>query len=402
MSSVQALKLEVAQLRKKLEVVRRERDGAYRMVRLLQRHNSEIICAMSSVDIGNQVTASCAVDLPSTSCVVAPPSASCVVAPPSASCVVAPPSASCVDLHPTSCVGDLQSASCADYSRPASCAGVSTNAEPAACLNDDPMTDLPLPSASRQPPVLPRKIAHQNPSRVKEKGWLWFIPEQPADVIILSDSFMRAVDPKSFGRHVDLWSLSGLRTNEAIEILKHWADKKVRCEDIVICVGVNDFYRTDPSVLQEDIRKIKSVALKIGTNVTFCNVPDTLWRTQSRHTRERSMLKRQQLNSAIDAAAKDNRFIAVVDLESLFADHGCPPRNGNEWFHRDALHPNTAGTIAMESCIRQLLLGQKVRAPKDEDRVMRVTAGEFDRRRSLINSNYSRFVTPSRKRPHAD
>ena len=181
---------------------------------------------MSSVDIGNQVTASCAVDLPSTSCVVAPPSAPCVVAA---------PSSSCVDLHPTSCVGylqsafcaeDLQSASCADYPQPASCPGVSTNAERAACLNDDPMTDLSLPSASRQSPLLPRKIADQNPSRVKEKGWLRF-----------TDSFMRAVDQKSFGRHVDLWSLSGLRTNEAIEILKTGQTRRCAVRTLSFVLG---------------------------------------------------------------------------------------------------------------------------------------------------------------------
>ena len=150
------------------------------------------------------------------------------------------------------------------------------------------------------------------------------------------------------GRSKLLWTASrpvvSVSTNEAIELLEH-------CDDIVICVGGQRFYRTNPSVLQEDIRQIKAVALKIGTHVTFCNVPDTLWRTQSRRKREHSMLKRQQFNCAIDAAAKGNKFIAVVDLEKLFADHGCPPRNGKEWFHRDGLHPNTAGTITVESCI---------------------------------------------------
>ena len=127
------------------------------------------------------------------------------------------------------------------------------------------------------------------------------------------------------GRSKLLWTASrpvvSVRTNEAIEILEH-------CDDIVICVGGQRFYRTNPSVLQEDIRQIKAVALKIGTHVTLINVPDTLWRTQSRSKREDSMLKRQQFNCAIDAAAKGNKFIAVVDLEKLFADHGCPPRNG--------------------------------------------------------------------------
>ena len=481
MSSEQTLRLEVAKLRQELEATRRERDVARRMCRILQQHNNDIICAMSSTDVpishvdghlstscvdslpltpcvedlpltscvgdsqlascarslpptscvgqalpascaGDQLSTSC-VDLPSTSCVGDSQLASCARSLPPTSCVgkVLPASCagdrlstSCVDLSSTSCVGDYQLASCAGNPGPASCAGMkslascagapssSSSEKPSSCVGGD-QSGLPL--STHDKPSSSATLHHSTTaptSRATDRGWLKFTPSQPADAIILSDSLMRAVDSDSFGRQVDLWALSGLRIDEAIEILRHWEKANVRCEELFICVGVNDINRANPGDMREHAQLLKKTSLKVGARVTLCNVPDSLWRNQSSNVRRRSLKNRKMYNQAIYDVAKGNKFVSVIDLERVFAGHGCPPNKGIEWYHRDAIHPNTAGTIAIESCVRQALMGQPIIPPKDGDAIMKITAGEFDRRRSLINTNYGRFTTPGKKRSLRD
>ena len=86
---------------------------------------------------------------------------------------------------------------------------------------------------------------------------------------------MRAVDSDSSGRQVDLLALSGLRINEAIEILRHWEKANVRCEELFVCIVVNDINRANPGDMKEHAQLLKKMSLKVGARVTLCYVPDS-------------------------------------------------------------------------------------------------------------------------------
>ena len=74
------------------------------------------------------------------------------------------------------------------------------------------------------------------------------------DVIIISDSLFRAIDPSSFGdRDVSLFAFSGMKAKDLTNKLKMLKRQNIKAIDLVICVGTNDYWRSTLSNVTDDI-----------------------------------------------------------------------------------------------------------------------------------------------------
>ena len=56
--------------------------------------------------------------------------------------------------------------------------------------------------------------------------------------------------------------------------------------------------------------------------------------------------------------------------------------NGRGWYHKDSVHPNTKGIMAIELCLQQLLRGETIIAPRDRD--LCFTRAEAEQRRAIM------------------
>ena len=151
----------------------------------------------------------------------------------------------------------------------------------------------------------------------------------------------------------------------------------------------NDYTHPETTTIVEDIKKALTMLRVIACNIVVCTVPDGFWK-QSKGRRlqfsyEELQGPRGLLNKEIRSMADGQ--VSVLDLDAIIAGHhGWASEDVPGYYHKDSLHPNSRGTIMIESCLKQLLTGQEVVVPQ----VGSVSKEEEDRRALLRQANYSR------------
>ena len=267
-------------------------------------------------------------------------------------------------------------------------------------------TSLSVVEQKNKDPTITRNITQQHhfdgrESRARFSGWLEFCPRSNTDAIILSDSVMRCVEKRSFGKDVDLWACSGLRSNEMVEILYKWYSFGVTTKTLVICVGANDYYRSPltqqanrswTDIFRYDLEKIFRLAGQIAENVIITNCYHSRWNRPSSGNSRQSFQHLDNWNQLINKLAKKHHA-TVFDLASMFEDHeGAEGQKGCEWYQKDSLHPNSRGTVAIETCLNHLLNGKQVEVPSDDHPCFLFNEKEeIEKRRSIMQYNYNRF-----------
>ena len=210
---------------------------------------------------------------------------------------------------------------------------------------------------------------------------------------MLSDSLLRCVDGHEFlpQRDVAIYSFSGMRSNELVEVVyNRFYAKDVKADTFVICIGANDYQKPETTFIVDDIRKIVSMLNDLSSLIVLCTVPDGFWKNSKgkpmRFTYEQLQRPRGLLNREILGMAESDK-VKVLDLDALFAGHhGWASESTPGYYHKDSLHPNSRGTMAMESALKQLLNGEEVVIPHSVE-----STKEEDQRRSLIcKENYAK------------
>ena len=250
---------------------------------------------------------------------------------------------------------------------------------------------------SKEAPTLSLGLLDEQESRATARGWLQLDTSKCCEVVLLTDSLYRCVDPHSLPGDVELFCFPGMRSNELLEILFHnfWC-YKVRVNTLLLCVGTNDYVRPETTAIIKNIRNCVRLASEVARTVIVCTVPESRWKQQKSLRfsyrdiqRPRALLNREIRKMAIDQ-------VALLDLDDIFAGHrGLPGDVGPGWYHSDSVHPNTRGTIALEICLGQLLRGEKVIPPKHYHRRLcpgddNALVSEQSRRAALNKANRER------------
>jgi len=404
-SDTKALQDENSRLKLEMSVLRQERDAALNTCRLMQRHYCEVGTSMLTplqLNIGsNGVPADISVTIPSSSVF------SAVEQHQSTVTTRLPSPAGCTDnLTSPSVVRHINRAVLAeDNMKQMSKSNLLPPAEHTASRHA-PCTSLSVEGQkNRQPSIKPNIVRPHRfdgrESKAESSGWLGFCPRSGTDAIIISDSIMRCVERRSFGRDVDLWACSGLRTGELVEILYRWYSFGVSTSTLIICVGANDYFRSPltrrvnipwADVFKYDLEKIIKLAGHIATKVIISNCFHSRWNRRQKCNSRESFQNLENWNALVAELAKRHQAV-VFDLAGMFEDHeGADGQTGPEWYHKDSLHPNARGTVAIETCLNQLLNGKQVKVPLDDDPCFMFNdKEEVERRRSIMQYNYNRF-----------
>ena len=233
-----------------------------------------------------------------------------------------------------------------------------------------------------------------------------FVIPRDNDVLLLSDSLMRSID-SSFvpDRHVRVYAVSGLNINEANIILEEMGRQQVAARVMVLCIGTNDYYNSSLERMQRGLERVVSSASDLADRVVLSTLPVSYWKGRRFPFREfpRHDSQRRSLNHFITGTAEGSRNITVLPLDEIFEGHtGRREERGRGWYQRDAVHPNAAGTAAIEICLRQVLAGQPVRPPLGDEPSVAYDDVDISWRRSQTERNYHisaplrNFVRPSR------
>ena len=231
------------------------------------------------------------------------------------------------------------------------------------------------------------------PSRARKPQGQFAIPSSN-DIVILSDSLFRAIDHSFCSeRNVLLLPISGLRIAEAKLILAEMRRRQTTAFTLILCVGTNDYYCSPLDVMKRDAEEVVKVASGLAGRVLLCTVPRSYWKGRkfSHVMFEHHQQTRRLLNVHLINLARQISNVDIFDLESLFKHHtGLPGEQGRGWYHRDAVHPNVAGSTAIEHCLRQVLTGKPVVHPAVGDSCLEYDDVDIEWRRSLLNMNYDR------------
>ena len=212
---------------------------------------------------------------------------------------------------------------------------------------------------------------------------IWMRVDMPLenDVLVISDSLLKTIDENFIQwRRVEVYPFSGLRTRELLDILRRQHQRGVRADTLIICVGTNDYYRTSPTKVSTYLKKVIAVATTMSPDVVLFTVPDSHWKGKFGNLKS-NRRNRRKINAAIQDLT--SRSVRVFDLDHIFRGRrGMRHENGPGWYHKDSVHPNTKGIMAIELCLQQLLRGETILAPRDRD--LCFTRAEAEQRRAIM------------------
>ena len=214
------------------------------------------------------------------------------------------------------------------------------------------------------------------------------------DVLIISDSLMRCIDPAfTTGFHVAAYPVSGLNMEEAEKILSKMVSQKVSARTLVLCVGTNDYHCAVVDDMRKAVKKILEHGVILADHVVISTVPMSYWKGRPFEYRFFDHVNniREKINSIIRDLADANEKISILPLDTIFHGHtGRREEEGRGWYQRDAVHPNGAGTRAIELCLDQILAGQVVTPPSDGDNRLDYDDVDISWRQTLRDGNYAR------------
>ena len=214
------------------------------------------------------------------------------------------------------------------------------------------------------------------------------------DVLIISDSLMRCIDPAfTTGFHVAAYPVSGLNMEEAENILSKMVSQKVSARTLVLCVGTNDYHCAVVDDMRKAVKKILEHGVILADHVVISTVPMSYWKGRPFEYRFFDHVNniREKINSIIRDLADANEKISILPLDTIFHGHtGRREEEGRGWYQRDAVHPNGAGTRAIELCLDQILAGQVVTPPSDGDNRLDYDDVDISWRQTLRDGNYAR------------
>ena len=221
------------------------------------------------------------------------------------------------------------------------------------------------------------------PSKVPSLGWSRVVFPDDSNVLILSDSLLKSINPDFYREGTHIFSFSGLRSHELIEIIQPLKDN-IKTNQIVVCVGTNDYYRLPVTNIIENIKVILNICQSFSKDVVLCTIPASLWRSKRHLPKTQHQLRqdRYALNYFIRDLA--GQHVKLLDIEEIFWTHREAGKSC--WYQADTLHLNTAGIIVLEKCLVDVLNDKSIRPPN----AVRFDNDEVVKRRQFIRLNYSK------------
>lgn len=254
--------------------------------------------------------------------------------------------------------------------------------------------------------VLVRFHMDTRPVKVFRMNWLDIQLPPNSQLLIISDSIFRWVDP-AFHQTMkaDLFVFGGMAVYDLLVILFHAAVTGVKADHLVLCVGTNDILG-NPSYhgyVKADLKNALNLAQKISSKVTVCTVYEVGWRVRRPRRRRNTSSCQGQVNPfasqyRLDFNAKlcqlaEARNMSVLDLSAIFSDRKGKNKASPSWYMADSVHPTVNGTIAIEVCLSQLLSNHAVVPPALDDPRLHhnssqvVLDAEIDRRKAISLTN---------------
>ena len=209
-------------------------------------------------------------------------------------------------------------------------------------------------------------IEEEQHARVAPTIWMSIDMPLDNDVLIISDSLMKTLDVGFLpSRKVEVYPFSGLRAAELLDIIKRQHERGVRAESLVLCVGTNDYYRMNPLKVIDALNDVVRIAVEMSPGVIVCTIYDSRWKGRFGSYKANKRC-RQRINHAIHDMT--SRSVTVLDLEFIFnGRRGMHHESRPGWYHKDSVHPNTNGIMAIEFCLEQVLAGRPDSQPRDRD-----------------------------------
>ena len=233
-------------------------------------------------------------------------------------------------------------------------------------------------------------------TRSNLKGWNRVKMPHHNDLLVIADSMLKSLDPEFYRhRETEIFSFSGMRSCDLQEIVQHQFNIGVSAKSILLCVGTNDFLRVPVNIVADFLQDTIKLAKRMSQEVFLCNVPPSKWRSKQ----EDELLKQNNirgfLNNQIAELCK-HLHIRLFDLSHIMGGNREHPVKA--FYHGDAIHPNTCGIIAIETCLRQILRGEEICPPVPD--CVHAPETEVRRRRQLVEANYMK-TTIKAKRLHS-